>query len=222
MAEFKIDFLESYDRGSIIEELRRIASVTGKNTVTRSDIKLYGRCSHDTILRRFGSLGKALDAAGLITERYMKRTDDELLLMLIELWEQTLEAEGRRPHQADLEKYKFQVSHDTYARRFGSWKKALLLAYNSVMAGNTDLESQENHALDLPENARKRESLSIRKRFFVMKRDHFACVKCGASGYGVRLEVDHIVPFSKGGTDALANLQTLCFPCNRGKRNDLE
>jgi 5-methylcytosine-specific restriction endonuclease McrA len=99
-------------------------------------------------------------------------------------------------------------------------EESLLLAYDSVAVSNAEVQNEQ--ALNSPENTRKRECLSIRKRFFVMKRDHFACVKCGASGYGVKLEVDHIVPFSKGGTDALDNLQTLCFNCNRGKRNDFE
>jgi hypothetical protein len=223
MADFQIDFLETYDRASIIEELRRIASVTGKDTVTKSDIDAYGRLSYGVINKRFGSLRKALEASNLAPQRYMKATENELLTILIELWERTLKAEGRRPYRTDLRKYKFPISGDTYIRRFGSWKRALLLAYNSI-AENSDLESQENHAPSMSEDARKpvRESLSVRKRFFVMKRDHFACVKCGASGHGVKLEVDHIIPYSKGGTDALDNLQTLCFPCNRGKRNSIE
>ncbi|MDE2462042.1 MAG: HNH endonuclease [Gammaproteobacteria bacterium] len=64
--------------------------------------------------------------------------------------------------------------------------------------------------------------MSLTRRFFVMKRDSFTCRKCGAHGYGVRLEVDHIVPVAKGGSNALDNLQTLCFDCNRGKRDHLE
>ncbi|MBR2352886.1 MAG: HNH endonuclease, partial [Clostridia bacterium] len=34
---------------------------------------------------------------------------------------------------------------------------------------------------------------------------------------GVKLEVDHIIPVSKGGKSTLDNLQTLCERCNRGK-----
>jgi hypothetical protein len=124
MPDFKIDFLEAYDRDSIIEELRRIASVIGKDTVEVKDIKAHGRCSHDTVIRRFSSLGKALEAAGLTAQGCRNRTDDELLSMLIELWEHTLNDEGRRPRQEDLKKYKFPVSRDTFTRRFGSWKKA--------------------------------------------------------------------------------------------------
>jgi len=35
------------------------------------------------------------------------------------------------------------------------------------------------------------------------------------------LEVDHIIPRAKGGGNNIENLQTLCFDCNRGKRDRL-
>lgn len=223
MSRFQIDFLESYDNSSIIPELKRIASVTGKSTVTKNDIESYGRLSYEVINKRFSSLRKALEAAGLTSQRYTKSTNDELLSLLIELWEQTLKSEGRRPYRADLRKYNFPVSGDTYIRRFGSWKKALTLAHNSVEAGAKDLQNTAGNNPFSLEPVRKlsRKNLSVRKRFFVLKRDEFACAMCGASGYGVKLEVDHIVPVSEGGSNSLDNLQTLCFPCNRGKKNSL-
>lgn len=55
-------------------------------------------------------------------------------------------------------------------------------------------------------------------RYDVMKRDGFRCCLCGRSANnGIELEVDHIVPVSKGGSTTYSNLQTLCRECNRGK-----
>lgn len=54
-------------------------------------------------------------------------------------------------------------------------------------------------------------------RVSVLHRDGYKCVFCGRGAKQVELEVDHILPFSKGGTNEPSNLQTLCFDCNRGK-----
>jgi 5-methylcytosine-specific restriction enzyme A len=54
-------------------------------------------------------------------------------------------------------------------------------------------------------------------RVSVLHRDQYKCVFCGRSSQQVPLEVDHITPFSKGGSNDLNNLQTLCLDCNRGK-----
>ena len=47
-------------------------------------------------------------------------------------------------------------------------------------------------------------------------------VLCGASGKTSKLEIDHKVPVASGGTDAMDNLRTLCFDCNRGKSDSVE
>lgn len=51
----------------------------------------------------------------------------------------------------------------------------------------------------------------------VFKRDGYRCVRCGASNKEKRLEVDHIIPISRGGTNDIGNLQTLCWECNKDK-----
>jgi HNH endonuclease len=149
----------------------------------------------------------------------MKASEKELLEIIIELWETPIEKEGRTPERKDLKLYGYCVSGDTVVRKFGSWKKALMRAYDYESSGLDDHHITQQVALD---DKHKRKQLSLRKRFFVMKRDSFSCAKCRASGSGVRLEVDHIIPHAKGGSDALDNLQTLCFDCNRGKRDDYE
>lgn len=55
----------------------------------------------------------------------------------------------------------------------------------------------------------------------VLARDNWTCCSCSRSSkeHGIVLEVDHIKPRSKGGTNDLSNLQTLCKKCNVGKSN---
>jgi len=48
----------------------------------------------------------------------------------------------------------------------------------------------------------------------VLLRDGARCRRCRSA---VNLEIDHIVPLSKGGKTEQANLQTLCRRCNRRK-----
>jgi hypothetical protein len=57
--------------------------------------------------------------------------------------------------------------------------------------------------------------ISIVKNVF--ERDNYVCQYCGAKGK--QLECDHIVPFSKGGSDDLDNLTTSCRRCNRQKKD---
>lgn len=63
----------------------------------------------------------------------------------------------------------------------------------------------------------KRTPISKNIRFEVFKRDCFTCQYCGAKAPDVLLEVDHIKPVSKGGTNDILNLITACRDCNRGK-----
>jgi hypothetical protein len=49
------------------------------------------------------------------------------------------------------------------------------------------------------------------RRLRVFERDGYQCVRCAAL---IDLQLDHILPFSRGGGDEETNLQTLCGPCN--------
>lgn len=52
----------------------------------------------------------------------------------------------------------------------------------------------------------------------IFKRDGFACRNCGSQEF---LELDHIIPLSKGGKDEEGNYQTLCKKCNVRKKDKL-
>lgn len=66
----------------------------------------------------------------------------------------------------------------------------------------------------------ERSKMSESLRYNVLKRDNYKCQICGATAKeGAKLQVDHIIPVSKGGKTELNNLQTLCSRCNIGKSN---
>jgi 5-methylcytosine-specific restriction endonuclease McrA len=52
----------------------------------------------------------------------------------------------------------------------------------------------------------------------VWNRDGGKCVQCGESE---KLEFDHVIPFSKNGSNTYRNLQLLCENCNRVKSNKI-
>ncbi len=58
-------------------------------------------------------------------------------------------------------------------------------------------------------------------RAYVLRRDRYKCQYCGVSSRRAYMEVDHIIPRSKGGMDVEWNLCAACMPCNRRKRNHL-
>lgn len=69
-------------------------------------------------------------------------------------------------------------------------------------------------------NERTKVTPSLRYR--IMQRDGFKCCLCGrTAANGIELEVDHIIPISKGGSSEEKNLQTLCRDCNRGKGSNV-
>ena len=69
---------------------------------------------------------------------------------------------------------------------------------------------------ELRELRNKRRARSIRGsvRKDVMKRDNYQCQYCGSNQ---NLVIDHIFPFSRGGSNDADNLQVLCNDCNSSK-----
>ena len=52
----------------------------------------------------------------------------------------------------------------------------------------------------------------------VWRRDEGRCVECKTKE---KLEYDHIIPFSRGGSNTARNIQLLCESCNRKKSNNI-
>lgn len=45
----------------------------------------------------------------------------------------------------------------------------------------------------------------------------YRCLCCGQQEPSIKLEADHVLPLSRGGTDDISNIQPLCGRCNRKK-----
>ena len=68
--------------------------------------------------------------------------------------------------------------------------------------------------------AGQRALMTVRLRSEIKQRDHYTCLQCAVSVAAephLLLEIDHIMPVSKGGLSTPENLQTLCWRCNRSK-----
>lgn len=70
----------------------------------------------------------------------------------------------------------------------------------------------------------QRTLMTKKLREYIKTRDNFTCCNCGNSIHNepnLLLEIDHIIPVSKGGCTEENNLQTLCWKCNRSKSNKI-
>lgn len=70
----------------------------------------------------------------------------------------------------------------------------------------------------------QRSAMTNDLREAIKLRDNYTCCLCGNSVFNepnLLLEVDHIIPISKGGKTEASNLQTLCWRCNRTKKDNL-
>ncbi len=68
--------------------------------------------------------------------------------------------------------------------------------------------------LEAAPKAPKREPIPEEIQHRVWRRDQGRCVRCNSRE---RLEFDHIIPLSRGGSNTERNLQLLCERCNRAK-----
>jgi hypothetical protein len=88
-----------------------------------------------------------------------------------------------------------------------------------VLQRQTQRERRLKHAVALMEQTEALETgsrapIPDEVKVFVWKRDGAGCVRCGSRE---RLEFDHVIPLTLGGSNTARNLQLLCEPCNRAK-----
>lgn len=207
--------LEPYHRDvsdeELLADLSCVAKKLGKNRVTIDEYNEQGRFHATTLTRRFGSWFAATDKSGLQRTRNLNISNEDLFANLIELWTNL----GRQPRYKDLAAEGSRFSSGTYEKRFGTWRKALEAFVEWANEGELSRTPDDP---DKKTSRRTPRNVNWRLRALVLMRDGARCQLCGAiPNDGVRLHVDHVKPWSKGGETVLNNLQILCDICNIGK-----
>jgi len=211
----------SHDRRNIFDEdiladMRRVAEIVGTQVLREQDYNEHGTFSHKTAVNRFGAWSNAVERAGLQKPVHRDLSEVQLFQNLLRIWTSL----GHQPLYSEVQKPLSDYHVTTYERRFGSWRLALEAFVEGANA--EELESPESETNTTPTSRKTPRQADLRLRFRVLRRDNFKCCLCGrspASQTGIVLEVDHMVPWSKGGETVLENLQTLCQMCNNGKSN---
>ncbi len=200
----------------LLIDLKFVAGMLNSPTVSQSKYREHGKFADSTIARRFGSWNNALLKAGLTLTNEVNISDGRLFENILNLWQHY----GRQPRRRELAIPPSTISQGPYNRRFGSWSAALVSFIEYVNVENIEITSDPKQQGIRSKSGREP---SLRLRWHVLQRDRYTCRACGTSPSltpGVKLHVDHIVPWSKGGATVLENLQTLCSDCNLGKSND--
>ena len=100
-------------------------------------------------------------------------------------------------HSADEQKLLIKEDYFKRDKRFANLRKEMA-RFEKLSSGNVE----------------SREPIPQEVRFAVWRRDEGRCVSCGSNQ---KLEYDHIIPVSKGGSSTERNIQLLCEKCNREK-----
>jgi hypothetical protein len=203
----------------LLNELRRIAKVVGRTSLTLKDFEEHGRCSYALLKQRFGGLSRALKVAGLKTKEFHRNvSDEELLRELARVWDLVLTREGRRPYKRDLVKYNSKFSPGPYYRRWGSWIKACEALLDWEPNVEDDAAPVRDQPLTRPRVApRRKRPIPLRIRYAILLRDRFTCQLCGrspSSTPGLEVDTGHIISERDGGTLDPSNLRCECKECN--------
>jgi hypothetical protein len=221
-------YKEKLSEQKLVEDLLRVSRKLEKKYISKREYNIHGKYSDSAVRRKFGSWNKAIIIAGLKIYEGKNIPEKLLMINLESVWKKL----GRMPVKRDMVKPLSAFSESAYSNLYGSWQKALT-AFSCFLSNRgkylikMDKETKALYNLAaVPAGKRKRGSriISYRIRYKVLKRDRFKCQACGstpADDKRVKLQIDHIIPWSKGGETVLDNLQTLCHYCNLGKGNIL-
>lgn len=208
----------------LISEILEIAERVGVANFTR-DSYIAESGAYGSILREFGSWRSALEAAGLQQRKSgIRYTDEECFENLFAVWMHY----GRRPKHDEMKLPPSKVGPKAYVIRWGTWLKALEAFVTQAKGEVPELPEIQLPAIEpsaATQVTKEPRDIPLGTRYKVLIRDRARCVICGrspATDLTVELHIDHIIPWSKGGSNHAENLRVLCKTCNLGKSDHIE
>lgn len=206
----------------ILEGLRRFAGTVGNRAFTVKEFDSWADRTfhHSMVLSRFGTWRGALGRIGITGVKARNFTAIEMIANLERIWRQL----GRPPGGEHLRR-RGPITMAPYIRHWGTLRKACeqLARFHAGEISREEMLAGCPAPDDGTGMMGRRRTISLKTRWRVFARDGHRCVCCGADPKvdpSVRLEIDHIVPVSKGGTNEESNLRTLCRACNAGKKDE--
>lgn len=221
---FKLDDVkpQKLSKPEIIKNLKAFARLKNNQSFTTREFDKWDKkpISSGSITKIFGSWSEAMRKAGLKSSSNRKKDTVEMVEIFKDAWEHYDAIPSAKQLDQYLKRESAPYTSRVYSHTFGSLGR---LANRVIRYQQGEITDSELSAPFIPKNVR--DPISPKMRYEVLKRDNNQCLKCGASPTKenkVKLEIDHIVPVSKGGKNDMLNLQTLCHKCNLGKsdRND--
>jgi len=177
------------------------------------------RHSSDIFYRSFGSWEEACKKAGVNFVKKDQYTDRELIDHFEKVWRWRKQKLVRDDLLKYNEEFEVTVHPDNYVRRWGGFIDFVKLFSQYMLHQITYDDLIGSKVSD-----NQRVPISPRLRATVLKRDNKSCVDCGANTKntpGIKLEIHHIKPVSKGGKTELNNLVVNCKDCNSGKSDEI-
>jgi hypothetical protein len=218
---------EKISERKLLEDLIRVSRKLEKKHISKREYNIHGKYSDSMVKRRLGSWNRAVIIAGLKVYEGKNIPEKLLIINLESVWRKL----GRMPVKRDMVKPLSAFCESAYSNFYGSWQKTLT-AFSGflnnrgkyLMKMDKETRALRDNLAAIPTGKKKRtgRTISYRLRYMVLKRDRHMCRSCGSSPADdkrVTLEIDHIIPWSKGGDSSINNLQTLCRKCNLGKGN---
>lgn len=146
--------ISDYSDKRILQELKRVAALLNKDTVTVDDFKHNAKIHPNTISSRFGNWNKALQMAGLRISKIAKHEPQDILSEIKRVWDMI----GKQPSTNDIKKHS-RVSLSSISRRYGSFMRAI-----EAMSSNEATHSSDSVSDDFMPNVQQVTSTGTGKR----------------------------------------------------------